>query len=197
MFKCNICGKTFATGTTLKRHVEAFHQERRTKFQCWYCNKVYARKENAVKHTQMKHNDFERKFTIIETTNTKFNPGIFKPDPWVPPPEARPRSGNIHTILIKPRTQQTTTHTASSTWNPCSLTDIDRSTYTASTTWNPCSLTDIDRTFQTSVTEDMLQEDLYLSGSDSSISSTGTDCQDEDLYLGLELPKPIRVYNAL
>ena len=178
MFKCNICEKTFATGTTLKRHVEALHQERRTKFQCWYCNKVYARKENAVKHTQMIHNDFERKFTIIETTNTKFNPGIFKPDPWVPPPEARPRSGNIHNILIKPRTQQTTTHTASSTWNPCSLTDIDRS-------------------FQTSVTEDMLQEDLYLSGSDSSISSTGTDCQDEDLYLGLELPKPIRVYNAL
>ena len=146
----------------------------------------------------MKHNDFERKFTIIETTNTKFNPGIFKPDPRVPPPEARPRSGNIHRILIKPRTQQTTTHTASSTWNPCShYTDIDRSTYTASTTWNPCSLTDIDRTFQTSVTEDMLQEDLYLSSSDSSISSTGTDCHDEDLYLGLELPKPIRVYNAL
>ena len=137
MFKCNICEKTCATGTTLKRHVEALHQERGTKFHCWYCNKVYARKETAVKHTQMKHNDFERKFTIIETTNTKFNPGIFKPDPWVPPPEARPRSGNIHTILIKPRTQQTTTHTASSTWNPCSLTDIDRSTYTASTTWNP------------------------------------------------------------
>ena len=139
---------------------------------------MYAREENEVSHTRNKRNDYERKFIIIETTNTKFNPGIFKPDPWVPPPENRPRSGNIHTILIKPKTQQTTTHTASNTWEPYSLSDIDRS-------------------FKTSVTEDMLQEDLYLSSSDSSISSTGTDCQDEDIYLGLELPKPIRVYNAL
>ena len=126
MFRCNICEKTFASGTTLKRHVESLYLER-TKFQCWYCNKVYARKENAVKQTQMKHNDYERKFMIIETTNTKFNPGIFKPDPWVPPPETRPRSGNIHTILIKPKTQQTTTHTASTTWDSYSLSDIDRS----------------------------------------------------------------------
>ena len=135
----------------------------------------YMPEKNAVKHTQMKHDDYERKFTIIETTNTKFNPGIIKPDPCVPPPEARPRSRNIHTILIKPKTQQTTTHT--------------------STTWDPYSLSDIDRSFQTSVTEDMLQEDLYLSSSDSSISSTGTDCQDKDRYLGLKLLKLLRVYN--
>ena len=153
----NICEKTFVSRTTLKIHVEALHQEKRTKFQCWYCRKVNARKENAVNHTRNKHNDYERKFMIIETTNTKFNQGIFKPDPWVPPPEVRPRSGNIHTILIKPKTQPTTTHRAPNTWEPYSPSDIDRS-------------------FQTSVTEDMLQEDLYLSSSDSSISSIGTYC---------------------
>ena len=39
-FECNICGKSFATSTNLKRHIASIHSRER-KFECETCAKSF------------------------------------------------------------------------------------------------------------------------------------------------------------
>lgn len=155
--------------------MDAFHTEKRIYYQCWNCHKQYARKENVMKHSQKIHGDAEKKFIVVETTNRKYKPYIFKPEAWIPPPEARTRKGSVHRIYISrtapiktpdPQTEDNSTKEPEY-HNPLGF-------------WLPFTVKEIDRIFKTKVTTDMLMEDLYLSSSDTSISSGSTDCQDED-----------------
>ena len=49
-----------------------------------------------------------RKDKTVKTTtgNPRWRPEIFKPGPWNPPPEARPKSGTVYTIQIPPAPEQ-------------------------------------------------------------------------------------------
>ena len=98
--RCETCNKLFATAATLRRHELSYHTEKSTKYQCWNCHKTYARKENVIQHSMKTHNDHEKKFVIITTTNTRYRPNIFIPDPWTPPPEERQKQGTIYKINI-------------------------------------------------------------------------------------------------
>ena len=37
---------------------------------------------------------------MIHTANSRYRPDIFRSDPWVPPPEARPRT--VYRVEIRP-----------------------------------------------------------------------------------------------
>ena len=90
-----------------RRPNEAFHQEDRTRHQCWYCNKTYARLETDRKHAQNVHGDTEPRPLKLTTKNPCWTPEIKAPKPWIPPPEARPRT--VHRIYV-PIPQTETSH---------------------------------------------------------------------------------------
>ena len=81
-----------------RHHNEAFHQEDRTRHQCWHCNKTYARLETAGKHALKIHGDTEPSSVKLTSKNSHWTPEIKAPKPWIPPPEARPRT--VHQIYI-------------------------------------------------------------------------------------------------
>ena len=188
---CDECQRKFASNTTLKRHKNSFHKTHRTTFQCWHCHNVYARKENVIKHSLQKHNDSEGKFVIVETTNKKYKPDIFKPDPWTPPPEARTKNrGTTYQIRIgQTQKQKPPMDTLLTTYK-----QIVQELKHRQKIWAPRSTSDIDDHFKTKVTTEMLSEDLELSSSETSISSDDTICQDE--HNNEETTIGVRVYNA-
>ena len=121
------------------------------------------------------HNDHKKKFVIITTTNTRYRPNIFIPDPWTPPPEARQKQGtiykiNIPTLTPAPPVPKPTRNIPAITVTPP---DLD---------WEPMTINEIDYRYTKRVTTDDLNDDLYLSSSDTSISSTDTVCYDEKLF---------------
>ena len=81
-FHCSKCNKNFSTEGNQRRHNEAFHQEDRTRHQCWYCNKTYARLETARK--QNVHGDTEPRPVKLTTKNPRWTPEIKAPKPWIP-----------------------------------------------------------------------------------------------------------------
>lgn len=104
-FSCGTCHKKFVNISNLRRHNEAFHSQNRTKYECWHCSKLYARIETARKHTIKVHGTTEHQPIQLKTKNKRWKPEIVKPGPWVPPPEARQRSGTVYKVTI--RTGQT------------------------------------------------------------------------------------------
>ena len=61
--------------------------------------------------------------------------------------------------------------------------------------WTPLTTRTIDKHFNTSVTQELLMDDLLLSESDTSISSTDTVCLDEPKEQNMNF-LPAHVYNA-
>ena len=172
---CTTCNMNFATIAMLRRHNQSRHTEITTKYQCWGCSNTHIRKENVLKHSIKVHRDHEGKFIIVTTKNTRYRPDIFAPKPWTPPQEARPRKGTIYTITIP----------SSSNFN-----ESQRPPSTTSQPeciWTPLTLTEIDSTFKDYFKPandiNLLEDDIYLSSSDSSISSTETVCLDENPQL--------------
>ena len=106
-FHCSKCNKNFSTVCNRKRHNEAFHQEDRSRHQCWHCNNTYARLETARKHALKVHGDTEPRTAKLTSKNPRWTPEIKAPKPWIPPPEARPRT--VHRIYI-PTPQNETSH---------------------------------------------------------------------------------------
>lgn len=188
---CDECQRRFASNTTLKRHINSFHKTHKTAYQCWHCHQTYSRRETVLKHSIKQHNDSEGKFVIMETTNKKYRPSIFKPDPWVPPPEARTKS-NATTYQIR----------VGQPSKPKPTMDYLLKTYKQITwelqyghkIWTQRSTNDIDDHFKTKVTTEMLMDDLELSSSETSITSSDTDCQDE--HQTEETIKGVHVYNT-
>ena len=205
MLFCDKCNKSFCSNSTLKRHVRAFHTDKRTGYQCWNCHKIYVRKENVLLHSRKDHGDAEGKFIILETTNTKYKPEIFVPDPWIPPIEARTKTkGTIYKIRIL--TKQVTTPTAISLpeqqqWSRTEPAPSVKQQQTElvpqsqEKIWTPLTTRTIDKHFNTSVTLELLKDDLLLSDSDTSISSTDTICLDQPNEQNTNF-LPALVYNA-
>ena len=105
-FTCSTYRKNFSTVGNLRRHNEAFHLTNRTKFQCWHCHSTYTRLETARKHSFNKHGDAERRTVKVSTQNPWWTPEIFKPGPWIPTPETRPKMGTVYNINITAKLDQ-------------------------------------------------------------------------------------------
>ena len=173
--RCETCNKLFATAATLRRHELSYYTEQSTKYQCWNCHKTYARKENVIQHSMKMHNDHEKKFVIITTINNRYRPNIFIPDPWTPPPEARQKQGTIYKINIPTLTPAPPVPKPTRNIPAITVTPPDPD-------WEPMTINEIDYRYTKRVTTEDLNDDLYLSSSDTSISSTDTVCYDEKLF---------------
>ena len=160
---CTTCNTSFTTAATLRRHQNSRHTETVTKYQCWNCHNTYVRKESVLKHSITVHNDHDKKFVIIKTTNTRYRPEIFTPEPWTPPAEARLK-GTIYTIQIP----------SSAPTRPIPTITI----IPPEKDWEPMTVDEIDYRFNP---KPDIEQDLEISSSesDSSITSTGTMCLDE------------------
>ena len=108
-FNCKICKRSFINVSNLRRHNTSFHTEIIRKYECWHCAKLFARKENARKHALTVHKDPEQKTVAINARNKRWKPEIFKPEPWTPPQEARPK-GTIYQINISSRPKEQESH---------------------------------------------------------------------------------------
>ena len=147
-FTCSTCHKKLSTIGNLRRHNEAFHSTSRIKYQCWHCHNTYVRQESARKHAYNKHEDTERKTVKTTTGNPRWRPEIFKPGPWNPPPEARPKFGTVYTIQIPPASEQSHINNIkqkrrTSLFNPCIPLTVAEALVTISN--NECTLARLNR----------------------------------------------------
>ena len=195
MPSCDLCKKSFVSNTTLKRHITAFHEKKRITYQCCHCYTSYVRKENVLKHTQHKHGDNEGKFIISETTNKLYSPGIFKPATWTPPPEARCKP-TIYRIKIPPSNTKNASKSMSTLLEEYKILQQQLLSETREPAWQPLTTKTLDE-HNAKVTTETLMKDLYLSDSDTSISSNETVCLDElSLTPQLKNNEPVHIYNA-
>ena len=103
---------------------------------------------------------------VIRTANKQYQLEIFKPMPWTLALEARPR--NVKQITIKPSAAVKNEKTKLPQLSPAD-------TYIALTIEQALDV--VARTLR--ITTEELLDDLYLSSSDSSISSDATELLDE------------------
>lgn len=189
-FTCSTCHKNLSTIGKLRRHNEAFHSTSRIKYQCWHCHNTYVRQESARKHAYNKHGDTERKTVKTTTGNPRWRPEIFKPGPWNPPPEARPKFGTVYTIQIPPASEQSHINNIkqkrrTSRFNPYIPLTVAEALVTISN--NECTLARLNRL--------QVMKDLEISPS----SSTSTITQDElpeEESMDITIPTIYGVYHT-
>ena len=184
-YACNICkDKYFTTRASQRRHNSSFHEKQQTKYQCWTCFKTYVRKESVIKHSKKAHDDSDKKFVIVTSTNTAYNPGIFKPDPWTPPPEARTRNKpTTNATIFKVKVQS-----ACKTAPPPVSTPVDINPHGLPSDWEPLSLAQLAVRYP--VSTEQLMEELRITPS----SSDETICLDETE--NREEISHVKVYNV-
>ncbi|MCG8078473.1 MAG: C2H2-type zinc finger protein [Candidatus Thiodiazotropha taylori] len=190
-FTCSTCHKKLSTIGNLRRHNEAFHSSNRVKFQCWHCPNTYARQESARKHAYIKHGDTERKTVKTTTGNPRWKPEIFKPGPWNPPPEARPKSGTVYKIQIPPASEQSHINNIKqqrriSRVNPYIPLTVDEALVTTSN--DECTLARLNRL--------QVMKDLEISPSSSTSTITQDELRPEEEALDITIPTIYGIYHT-
>ena len=103
VIKCQICHRTLKNSHNLNRHMKNIHGPTATKYQCSICNKTLSRRDVLNRHTLNIRGIQESKFkkTEIKRTLQKTIMTIAPPATWTPPPECRVKARLALSIPFK------------------------------------------------------------------------------------------------
>lgn len=160
---CDVCSKTFKTSSYRDRHKKLVHAEVKIKYKCWICEKLYYRKDILKGYSITVHGTEEMVYEQIRCTRPQAEPV----PRWIPPPEAGPAFPLVHgpdrrlsPSIPDPRFKAITIEEA--------LREMERQNSLPKPSNN--------------TTLDLQSSDLNISPavSDTLITSTKTNCQDEN-----------------
>ena len=186
-FLCLKCTKVLKSEVNRNRHTVRLHREYQVKFRCHICKKLYARKDTQ-RHSLIVHETPESRFEQVKIEQPKME----APKQWYAPPEAmtRPLFRLVYgkDKLLDP----TTTSKKQPTASIREVGDTDPN-------FTPMTIDEALAALNqpTRCTTEELAEDLYITPSNSDIStrSDKTDCLDELLDWEKEV-RNIKVYGT-